>query len=174
MKAVIDNIDKKIISLLQKNPNISQNEIAKEVELSQPSVSARIKRMREIGILAFMFGIDIKRVGLHVAKIEINKNEKNEFIKDCPYILSIIETVEKNILYLVSEDFSSLEAIAKKHFDKDDFEVVLSSNPNLVFPIKIPEKNNGCRNCNCMNCDFYIKGKCIGCPSSSHYRGKLW
>ncbi|MBC7128633.1 MAG: winged helix-turn-helix transcriptional regulator [Thermoplasmatales archaeon] len=174
MNATIDNIDRKIISLLQKNPNISQNEIAKEVELSQPSVSARIKRMRENGILASMFGIDIKKVGLHVAKIEINKNEKNEFIKDCPYILSVIETVEKNILYIVSEDFSSLEAIAKKHFDMDDFEVVLSSYPNLVFPIKIPEKNNGCSNCDCSNCDFYIKGKCIGCPSSLYYRGKLW
>lgn len=170
----IDSIDRKIISLLQKNPNISQNDIAKEVELSQPSVSARIKRMRESGVLALMFGIDIKKVGLHVAKIELNKRERNEFIKDCPYILSVIETVEKNVLYLVSEDFSSLEAVAKKHFNMDDFEVVISSYPNLILPIKIPENNNGCKSCDCINCDFYIKGKCIGCPSSSYYKGTLW
>ena len=173
MNAKIDSIDKKIISLLQKNPEISQNEIANEVELSQPSVSARIKKMRENGILSFIFGIDIKKVGLHVAKIEIMKNEKKEFMENCPYILAVIETVEKNILYLVSEDYSSLEAIAKKHFDMDDFEVILSSSPNLVFPIKVPEENN-CKNCDCTNCEFYIKGKCIGCPSSPHYRGKLW
>jgi DNA-binding Lrp family transcriptional regulator len=48
-----DRIDKEIIKLLLRKPNISQDEIAKKVCLSQPSVYYRIKKLKELGILKF-------------------------------------------------------------------------------------------------------------------------
>ena len=47
----LDNIDRKIIELLQKNARMPIKEIAKEVFLSSPAVSARIERLEESGII---------------------------------------------------------------------------------------------------------------------------
>ncbi len=170
----IDEIDRKIISLLQKNPELPQSEIASAVNLSQPSVSARIKRMKDLGILACSIGTDLKKIGLHVAKVEYSKGEEKDCIKECPYVLSVLETENARTLYLVSEDFSSLESIVKKHFEKDDFEVIISSHPDFIMPLKMPEKNGSCSYCNCPSCSFYINGRCLGCPASHYYKGKLW
>ena len=43
----LDDKDRKIISLLHDNQEISQEEIAKIVHLSQPSVAMRIKKLKE-------------------------------------------------------------------------------------------------------------------------------
>ena len=45
----IDQKDRKIITLLHDNQEISQEEIAKLVHLSQPSVAMRIKKLKERG-----------------------------------------------------------------------------------------------------------------------------
>ena len=47
----IDNIDKRIIETLQKNPSITHSQIAKNLERSQPAIGARIKKLSEKGIL---------------------------------------------------------------------------------------------------------------------------
>ena len=48
----IDNIDRKIIEMLQKNARTSVKEIAKEVFLSSPAVSARIEHMEKTGVIS--------------------------------------------------------------------------------------------------------------------------
>ena len=47
----LDNIDRKIIQILQKNARTPLKEIAAQVFLSSPSVSARIERMKEEGVI---------------------------------------------------------------------------------------------------------------------------
>lgn len=51
MEYTLDSVDKKIIGMLQKNARIPVKEIAKEVYLSSPAVSARISRLEKEGIL---------------------------------------------------------------------------------------------------------------------------
>ncbi|MDU8926581.1 Lrp/AsnC family transcriptional regulator [Alisedimentitalea sp. MJ-SS2] len=51
MKAKIDQIDHRIIDLLQRNGNLSQREVAEQVGLSQNACWRRMKRLSEIGIL---------------------------------------------------------------------------------------------------------------------------
>ena len=47
-----DHIDKKIIGILQENARTPIKEIAKEVYLSSPAVSARISRLEKEGTLS--------------------------------------------------------------------------------------------------------------------------
>ena len=47
MEYTLDSVDKKIIGMLQKNARIPVKEIAKEVYLSSPAVSARISRLEK-------------------------------------------------------------------------------------------------------------------------------
>ncbi|HEC76113.1 MAG TPA: winged helix-turn-helix transcriptional regulator [Thermoplasmatales archaeon] len=169
----IDNIDRAIIGLLQQNPDLSQSEIGEIVNLSQPSVSARIKRLKENGILAFNIGTDIKKIGLHVAKMEFPRDKEIKEIHQCPYMLSLLETEDGKILYLVGEDISSLESFSKKKFGRNDLKVIISSYPDFIMPLKM--KNScSCNSCECNICEYYINGRCLGCPLTYYYRGKLW
>lgn len=47
----MDNIDVKIIKLLQKNARISASEIGGEIKLSVPAVSERLKKLESSGIV---------------------------------------------------------------------------------------------------------------------------
>ena len=47
----LDNIDRKIIQILQKNARTQLKEIAAQVFLSSPSVSARIEKLEEEGVI---------------------------------------------------------------------------------------------------------------------------
>ena len=63
----IDSKDRKIISLLRKDARISQEEIAKEIGLSRPTVQKRIKALEENNIiLGYQIIIDEKKLGKQI------------------------------------------------------------------------------------------------------------
>ena len=47
----MDKVDEKILQMLQENARIPVKEIAKEVFLSSPAVSARIDRLSQSGLI---------------------------------------------------------------------------------------------------------------------------
>ena len=59
MKVNIDAIDEKIIELMQKNARISIKDIAAQVYLSSPAVTARIERLEKNKIIEEGFTIEI-------------------------------------------------------------------------------------------------------------------
>ena len=50
-KIGIDDIDCKIMDLIQKEPTLTHTEIAGHVNRSQPTIGMRIRRLEKIGIL---------------------------------------------------------------------------------------------------------------------------
>ena len=57
----LDQKDRKIITLLHDDQEISQEEIAKIVNLSQPSVAMRIKKLKERGIIDHIIGVNLNK-----------------------------------------------------------------------------------------------------------------
>jgi len=51
MSSKLDNYDQKILALLQQDARISHAEIGRQIHLSQPSVSERIKRLENCGVI---------------------------------------------------------------------------------------------------------------------------
>jgi len=49
---VLDDVDRKIISLLSKISELSQSQIAEIVKISQPSVGARVRKLKNQGLHA--------------------------------------------------------------------------------------------------------------------------
>ena len=74
-KLGLDERDNIIMSLIQTNPGVSQEEIAKKIKLSQPSVGARLKRLKDKGILHTINGVNFKVVDLHMAKVDVNAED---------------------------------------------------------------------------------------------------
>ena len=97
MEKELDNIDKSIIRILQENARTPVKDIAKEVFLSSPAVSARIERLEKRGILTgyhatvnpMLFGYHIKAF----INLEVEPAQKKEFY---PFIDRIPNVIECN------------------------------------------------------------------------------
>ena len=70
-KIGIDDIDCKIMDLIQREPTLTHTEIAGHVNRSQPTIGMRIKRLERIGILKYQAGVNIKSADLQFARAEV-------------------------------------------------------------------------------------------------------
>ncbi len=92
----IDNIDKRIIEIIQNNKLISHKEIAKDLRITQPAVSYRIRNLHKNGILTPQTGINFKKVGIPLAFFEIQTSDVKKLKKRltfCPFLVNYFKTL---------------------------------------------------------------------------------
>jgi Lrp/AsnC family transcriptional regulator, leucine-responsive regulatory protein len=157
-KLDLDDRDNVILSILQKNPNASQDEIAEKVKLSQPSVGARIRKLHERGILSTVTGVNFGLVDLYLGKIDVNATDTVSIItefKNCPFFINALITSGKyNLcLFFMSTDLKRLEGIVNHHLRgnpkvKDvELNIVISTAKDFVLPLNIDCENEKQLNC---------------------------
>ncbi len=134
----MDRVDEHLIYLLQKNARMSLKDLAKEVYLSTPAVSARIEKMEKEGIIkGYGVKIDPLKLGFHITafiNMELEPVQKPEFY---PFIESIPNVIECNC---VTGNYSMLMKVAfpstieldgfigqLQHFGKTQTQIVFST-----------------------------------------------
>ncbi len=182
----LDEKDKLILELLEKNPEMTQNDIARVVGLSQPSVGARIKKLKELGLISHVYGLNLKNSGLYVVKVDMkcrNPRKIVERFSKCPHFLNaFVVAGNRNLtLLLVGEDLSTIEAIVDKHLRPNsevhdiDLGIMIKAERDIVMPVKIlVEKKGSPCGSDCSECEYYKSELCNGCPATEFYRGSLW
>lgn len=90
----MDEIDLKLIKLLQENARYSLKHLAEAVFLSTPAVSARILKLEEAGIITgYSVNVDPTKFGYNIKafiNLEMSPKQKPEFypfIEACPNVL---------------------------------------------------------------------------------------
>ena len=90
----MDNIDRKILTILQQNARTPLKVIAEQVFLSSPAVSARIERLESAGyILGYQAQLSCAEMGYQIKafiNLEIEPSQKPEFypyIEGCPNVM---------------------------------------------------------------------------------------
>lgn len=116
----LDKIDKKILEILQKDARTPVKEIAKEVFLTSPAVSARISRLLKEGyITGFHATLNPVLLGYHIRafiNLEVAPKDKAEFY---PYIQSCPNVIACNC---VTGDYSMLlEVLFQSTVELDQF-----------------------------------------------------
>ncbi|NJD52280.1 MAG: Lrp/AsnC family transcriptional regulator [Candidatus Methanoperedens sp.] len=185
----LDKRDREILSLLEKYPEMPQSEMAEKLKISQPSVSARIHKLKKNGALSHIVGMNLKKVNLYMAKVDVIANNTSsvlDIFKDCPYFLNgLIVSGKHNLcLFFVGEDIATLEAIVDGHLRGNplvraaEVSIVIATMKDFVMPIKMnfessdtPPCGNGC---NCKDCSHHISNRCMGCPVTNSYSGNIW
>jgi len=182
----LDERDRTIISMYAKNPNVSQEEIARAIKLSQPSVAMRIKKLKKKGAIETQTGINPLKMGLYMAKVDISSTDPAEILKmfkDCPYFANGFSVSGKNnlCLFFISENISTLEAIVNGHIRpnktiKDvDFNIIINYVLDLVVPTVLTPQKVKTPPCgiliHCKDCQSFIDKKCMGCPATGEYQG---
>ena len=121
---MIDDSDRSILKILQKDGRASASYISDQIGLSIPAVSDRIKKMQDIGIIkGYEAIIDTKKIGFDVSAFITIVSESSAHFND------VIENAENSsevvkcytttgsgshILYVVTKNTSSLETLLRK------------------------------------------------------------
>ncbi|MDC0762043.1 Lrp/AsnC family transcriptional regulator [Brevibacillus sp. AG] len=77
----MDRIDEQILRLLRENARITSSDISKQVHLSVPAVSERIRKLEDTGLIKqFTVKLDREQLGLHLIAFVMVEIEKTEHI----------------------------------------------------------------------------------------------
>ncbi len=106
MTSQIDEIDKKILKMLQKDGRISYSRIARVLGLSEATIHLRVKKLKEKGILkGFIAVVDPEKVGKDVAAIILTKIDTDKYKETVEKIAQFDDIYE---VYDVTGDFSTV------------------------------------------------------------------
>ena len=91
----MDDIDKKIVKILQKYARESLKNIAEATFLSSPAVSARIEKLeREKIITGYHAAVDARKLGYHITafvSLDVPPVEKIQFYEEMETIPNVLE-----------------------------------------------------------------------------------
>ena len=184
----IDEIDRKILRSLSEKPELSQLELSERLKISQPAISARLRKLKETGVLTYSVGTDIKKSQLFLAKMDIVTTETENvisFFDSCPlYLNSFLTSGKYNLtVLLLGENMRSIMSCVDSHMRNDplikdmEFNLIVTPIRDFIVPIRPTLEKKKTIPCetetDCSNCTLYTNNRCLGCPASLHYRGSL-
>lgn len=116
----MDQIDRKIINMLEENARVSLKEMSAACYISSPAIAVRISKLEESGIITgYHVSVNMEKLDYHVKafiRVQLEPKQKSEFY---PYMRSIPNVIECNC---VTGDYSEvMEVIFPSTTDLDDF-----------------------------------------------------
>ncbi len=184
MSENLDSLDLKIIDQLRNDGRISITELAKNVKASRPTVTSRLKRLTDDGLVVIAGGINLQRLGFKIAcvglevKSEGARRRLEEVLKDCPRVLNIFRTPEKANIHLSvwGEDDSTINSTIESFRDIENVDVIythyLGTPIHGKITVNVPSEKRDRNTCkkDCSSCESYKKGWCFGCPITAEYK----
>lgn len=149
----IDNINKKILYLLQKDARMTYKEIATELKRSETTIRDRIKAMERVGIIqGYTALINKTALGLNFfAMILVNPvssvdiDSLTEKIKKVKNVIRLYEISGHHRLavFMVAPSYSELKKIVNKQLlplglEDEEIITVLEADTEFISPLEIP------------------------------------
>ncbi|WP_375104362.1 Lrp/AsnC family transcriptional regulator [Paenibacillus sp. RS8] len=117
MEHLMDDIDKKIMQLLQYNARMPISQISKEVSMSQPSVKERIIKLEERNIISgYHTAFNLRDLNRGTTTFILIKTEQCQELTDfCNNAMEVTDLfrISGEYNYLIKVQTSSIEALAE-------------------------------------------------------------
>ncbi|MBR7040094.1 MAG: Lrp/AsnC family transcriptional regulator [Oscillospiraceae bacterium] len=140
----MDQIDEKLITILQSNARMPLKAIAQQVYLSAPAVSARIEKLETQGLIrGYHAEIDRQKLGYHITafiSLELPAQQKAEFypfIEACPNVLEC-NCITGVYSMLIKVAFPSTQALDKFIGELSKFG---NTSTQIVFSTPVPPRD---------------------------------
>ena len=148
----IDDDDYKIIELIEKEPDITHSQIAREIEKSQPAVGARIIKLERKGLLTKQIGFNLKTVEIKTAIVFVSTKDVESIVRKietCPFINHAFKiSGEFNLLcFVAASNLQTIEKLVDLCFRKDPnvinvkTNIIIDSVHDFVIPIDFQIEN---------------------------------
>jgi DNA-binding Lrp family transcriptional regulator len=183
----LDSLDFKILRELTTDGRISITDLANSVQSSRPTVTNRINRMKELGLLNLVGGLDFLNLGYKMATVSLevtteeSRKECLQVLSHCPRVQSIFRSPKKaNIEVEVwGENDQTVNSTIESFRDISNVDIIDIN--YLGTPIKgniilrLDPKNLDVTSCGqvCADCHRYQNDWCNGCPDSKDYKNPL-
>ena len=184
----LDDVDKKIITMINKDWKQGFTEMGKKLDLSHTAIRSRLKRL-ERDLLKVNCQLDIEKLGLKMFFVCLEARFKSKVInhvKNCPKIICYFNTYgEYNFVMLaVAENTDTMESMIEQCFsfnftDITKYNVMpIASCSSICQHIRFftKEEINKMKcdfKTDCIGCKSFIEGRCVGCPLYKGYKGIL-
>ena len=119
----LDTTDSKILDILQREGRISNAELARRIDLSQPATHARLKRLEQSGIIhGYMAVLDREKLGFEMlcfVHVTLEKHQPDWVKTFHARVAEMPEVVE---CYHITGDFDYLlKVVMRQRRDLEDF-----------------------------------------------------
>ena len=189
----MDDIDKKIIGQLQSDGRKTLQDLAKVIGFTSMGTKKRLEKLIKKDIIKVAALINPSALKLHsaIVMLEMESAEAmqdllNRF-EECPRVVQIFKTVGgyNLIALVVAETQETLESISmekcslrcSKGIRRSEFYPISDTyfSPFLQIRENLAHKEKKVTPCNveCDPCNRYETQKCVGCPTTSNYKGSL-
>jgi DNA-binding Lrp family transcriptional regulator len=176
--SLLDDVNRKIIGLLEQDVFVSQTDIARALGLSQSSIALRLYKLRKSGILTETAGINLKNVGLEMCRVDVDSSDPRaitDWSKSCPLFMngSIGIGGSNASLYFAGEDLVMFQYIIDEHIRRlkgvteVHFSPIVSWGKEYIAPLRLDVSKTGTPPCN-------LLPFCPRCPANPDYDGKVW
>ncbi len=189
---MIDDRDRRIIAKLQENGRASIVEIAREIGISSMGAKKRLDKLFQEGLVKVKAMINVERLDVKLAMIAM-EIESGEYLREvlrkfekCPRVVRFFVTAGSyNLFALVwAEDYHTLESIsleccslrAQKGVKRFEFFPIFEIHYEPYVDLKVlanKEFEKPPCGVDCGSCVRYEEEKCMGCPATPFYRGRL-
>lgn len=184
----IDEIDKKIITMINEDWEQGVTKIGKKLGLSHTAVRSRLKRLKR-DLIKVNCNVDIEKLGFKLFLICLEARFKSKVVnhvKNCPKVINYFDTYgEYNFMILtIAESINTMESMIEQCFsfnftDITKYTVIpITNSPSMYQSIRFyseeEKKNMKCDfETDCTDCELFKKDRCIGCPLHKDYNGIL-
>jgi DNA-binding Lrp family transcriptional regulator len=189
----LDEVDKKIIVQLQANGRTTLQDLAKIVGFTSMGVKKRLEKLVDTDTIKVSALINPNALKLHPAIVMLEMESAEAMQKlldrfeDCPRVIQIFKTIGGyNLIALViAETQETLESISMEKCSlrcsqgirRSEFYPISDTyfSPFLQLREGLAHKERKVTPCNvnCGPCNRYESQKCVGCPTTSNYKGSL-
>ncbi len=157
-KLGLDDKDVTILNTFMKNPEVSQSELAKALKLSQPSVNARVQKLKTQGLLSEQYGIDTNKADMSLVRVDCtaaNAKELLAHLNQCSFFVNgfTLSGVHNVSMFIVAHSLKKIESIVDKHLRANptvkniEMSVVVSATNPFICQIDLEkEQHESCQN----------------------------
>jgi len=190
---VVDDVDRKIISQLQKDGRTSFKELGELVGYTGMGAKKRVERLIERDAIKISALLNLERFELSAAIVLLEMKDSKTIKKllqrfrECPRVVNIFTAIGgyNLIALVVAEDNDTLESISMEECSLRSSEGIRRSEfypvgkiyytPFLAVRAYLTRKDRAVSPCgvDCRLCQRFCEEKCVGCPTASYYRGTL-
>ena len=189
----MDEIDKKIVTQLQINGRTTLQDLAKSIGYTSMGTKKRLEKLITKGTIKVSALINPSALKLHpaIVMLEMESAEAMQDIlnrfEECPRVIQLFKTMGgfNLIALVVAETPETLESISmekcslrcSKGIRRSEFYPVSDTyfSPFLQIRENLAHKERKVTPCNveCDPCNRYETQKCVGCPTTTYYKGSL-
>jgi len=186
-KNPIDELDLRIIKALSEDCTKSTTQIAKEVNSTRPTVTARIADLKKSNIIDFGAKINVSRLGFKLASIHFEAKDPQSgeqliaTMTKCPRVLQLFQIAGKPIYLALVFTENAETLLATMDCLSTIVNARIISYQRIIpllgesFSLRISLEKSEITPCgkNCGLCISYKQNECSGCPSSKAYKGSI-